>query len=638
MLNLGLAFGEEHMRIPTADEVGFIKKWHAILMGMVDPVLDCQGIMRADDGTPMFRFGYPDAHNPSIIWRNHTAYHVGEHFWEKGGRLYRDTDLTHPVLDLFGEAPLTFAERAAMHDCPTLPGLGSPCQVALNLPALRQKVARGDSPVQVALAEDAQILACLNHVSPLKAAAMFTAIQAALGPLLAKLPQVARWPNPAAPPIPTPSAPAALAAAPSKAPPSQPSGPPKVAAPPHPTDYRGQRNRFSRKLGRPVKPAKSDEPAVERPHLPSLPGWPGEESSRAVAENTPPAGPSHQGTEPRPATPTPSSSTQAPGQTPPPPTVAQSEPAPKAVAKALQANQPPSPPATSSDAAEPIRERRSQEPEPAGPLCGTYCRLSLGAVGTGLLVAGGVEVTKDAVILGAVAGGESMGISVAGAAGGAVVGTIVVDGVADHVMPPSAPTEPARPASPEKPASSADNTARGESANQPAPKRGTFKGDLTRLQKEATTGPLEDRVGAQGELDAIERLLQEGKNVEKLPERGIKGQTDPDLLVDGELREIKTRAEPLNENWAKRMIEKANDQIKDSQYGEKPQGSVDLQLRDQVASDSELLQKAEEQVRRQFKVDRSRSLTSVRIYHEGRLLAEWSRVGDKVVKVISTLP
>jgi hypothetical protein len=46
------------------------------------------------------------------------------------------------------------------------------------------------------------------------------------------------------------------------------------------------------------------------------------------------------------------------------------------------------------------------------------------------LVAGGVEVTKDAVILGAVvAGGESMGFGVAGAAGGAVVGTIVVDGV-----------------------------------------------------------------------------------------------------------------------------------------------------------------------------------------------------------------
>ena len=218
MLNLGLAFGEEHMRIPTADEVGFIKKWHAILMGMVDPVLDCQGIMRADDGTPMFRFGYPDAHNPSIIWRNHSSYHVGEHFWEKGGRLYRDTDLTHPVLDLFGEAPLTFAERAAMHDCPTLPGLGSPCQVALNLPALRQKVERGDSPVQVALAEDAQILACLNHVSPLKAAAMFTAIQAALGPLLAKLPQVSRWLNPAAPPIPAPSAPAAAPAAPPPAP------------------------------------------------------------------------------------------------------------------------------------------------------------------------------------------------------------------------------------------------------------------------------------------------------------------------------------------------------------------------------------------------------------------------------------
>ncbi len=193
-------------------------------------------------------------------------------FWEKDGRLYRDTDLTHPVLDVYGEAPLTFAERAAMHDCPTLPGLGSPCQVALNLSALRQKVERGDSPVLVALAEDAQIVACLSHVSPLKAAAMFTAIQTALGPLIAKLPQVARWPNPAAPSLPAPSAPAAVAVAPANAPPAQPSGPPKAATPAHQTDYRGQRNRFPRKLGRPVKPANSGEPAIEPPHLPSLPG------------------------------------------------------------------------------------------------------------------------------------------------------------------------------------------------------------------------------------------------------------------------------------------------------------------------------------------------------------------------------
>jgi hypothetical protein len=35
-------------------------------------------------------------------------------------------------------------------------------------------------------------LACLNHLSPLKAAAVFASLQAALGPLLGKLPQVAR--------------------------------------------------------------------------------------------------------------------------------------------------------------------------------------------------------------------------------------------------------------------------------------------------------------------------------------------------------------------------------------------------------------------------------------------------------------
>jgi hypothetical protein len=451
MMNLGLAFGEGFMRIPTPEESGFIKKWHATLMGMVDPVLDCQGIMRADDGTPMFRFGYVDPHTPSIVWRNHIAYRVGEHFWEKGGRLYRDTDLTHPVLDLYGEAPLTFAERAAMHDCPTLPGLGSPCQVAMNWSALRQKIGRGDSPVQVALAEDSQILACLNHVSPLKAAAMFTAIQAALGPAIAMLPQVARWSNPAEPSVPAPSAPAAVAQA--NAPPAQPSGPPKVAAPMHPTDYRGQSNRVPRKLGRPVKPAKADEPAIEPPHLPSLPGGSNADSSRAVAENPRPVAPSHQATDPRAAsTAASNSSTRAPGQTPPSPTAAQNAPAANAEAKALQANQRPksAAPASTDAAADPVGERASHEPEPAGPLCGTYCTLTVGAVSTGLLVAGGVEVTKDAVILGAVAGAESTGMSVAGVAGGALVGTIVTHGVAEHLHPPDISSSAAQPAEPPK--------------------------------------------------------------------------------------------------------------------------------------------------------------------------------------------
>lgn len=472
MLNLGVAFGEEHIRIPTADEAGFIRKWHAILMGMVDPVLDCQGIMRADDGTPMFRFGYPDTHNPSIIWRNHVSYRVGEHFWEKGGHLYLDTDLTHPVLDLYGEAPLSFAERAAMHGCPTLPGLDSPCQVALNLSALRNKIESGGSAVQVALAEDAQIVACLNHLSPLKAAAVFTSIQAALGPLVAKLPQVAGWGNPAAPPSSAPGTPAAMAVAPPHAASAAPSGPPKLTASTH-SDGQGQQHRPQSKPGHPQRHDESDEPISGPPHLPALPSWSGGESSRAVADNSPPPATSAKGgSKPQSASPVPSSSTQLPAEKLPSPRGAHNELLPTGAAKALQVNPHQKSPQPASATTEPVAaapvadEHSRHEPEPAGPLCGTYCKLTLGAAAIGAVVVGG-ELTKDGIILGTAAAGGNLGLTVAGAVGGgAVTGKIVVDGVADHVTPPSTPTEPTRPVPPEQSTSSADSTASRESTDQ----------------------------------------------------------------------------------------------------------------------------------------------------------------------------
>jgi hypothetical protein len=288
-------------------------------------------------------------------------------------------------------------------------------------------------------------------------------------------------------------------------------------------------------------------------------------------------------------------------------------------------------------APEAVGEHESHEPEPSAPLCGTYCKLTLGAVATGAAVVGG-ELVKDGIIIGAAATGGGQGMSAVGVAGGAVAGTVVIDGVAEHIKPPSAPTDPTQPKRAEQPASSADHRASEENAGQAAPKRGTFKGDLTRLQELAKSERADNRIGAQGELDAIERLLQEGKNVEKLPERSVPDQGDPDLLVDGELREIKTREDPLNDQWIKRQIEKANGQIETSGYGEGPQGSVDLQLRGQPETDEQLVQRAERQVLRQFHANRSRGLTAVRIYNDGRLIAEWSRIGTQVVRVYSTLP
>jgi len=266
------------------------------------------------------------------------------------------------------------------------------------------------------------------------------------------------------------------------------------------------------------------------------------------------------------------------------------------------------------------------------PLCGTYCKLTLGAVATGVAVVGG-EVAKDGIIVGAAAAGGSTGMSAAGVAGGAVAGNIAMHEVADHVKPPNAPTDPAQPASSEQPTNSADtaNGATTQTTDQPAPTQGEVKGDLTRLQKEASAKSAGNRVGAKGELDAIERLTKEGKNVDKLPDRGVQGQKEPDFRVDGELYEIKTREEPLDDRWLKDRIRDANKQFKGSNY-ENPRGSVELQLKNQVESDTQLLERAERQVRGQFKHDRSEHVTDVRVYNDGRLIGKWSRTGDKVVR------
>ena len=58
-------------------------------------------------------------------------------------------------------------------------------------------------------------------------------------------------------------------------------------------------------------------------------------------------------------------------------------------------------------------------------------------------VAAGVEVTKHIIVGGLTVAGGSTAIKAAGAAGGAVAGKIIIDGVADHVMPPSLPPEQA---------------------------------------------------------------------------------------------------------------------------------------------------------------------------------------------------
>ena len=115
LLGVTFAFGDEPLpRIPTPEEAGIPRKW----LGMIDPVLDCNGWM-LDDATllPRFKFGDPDPQDPSQIRRGHEVFRVGEHFdIDRAGRVYRPYQYVALANDhAFTEA--TTAEKLALPIC-----------------------------------------------------------------------------------------------------------------------------------------------------------------------------------------------------------------------------------------------------------------------------------------------------------------------------------------------------------------------------------------------------------------------------------------------------------------------------------------------------------------------------------------
>lgn len=116
-LDFGLGIGEGMRRIPTPDEVSWIRSWRALLLGMIDPVLDCEGIMLDDDGHPMFRFGRPDPNDPHTILRGGARWRVGDHSYTKGRHLYHQSDLHTPIEDLRSVQALTAEEQAGSYEC-----------------------------------------------------------------------------------------------------------------------------------------------------------------------------------------------------------------------------------------------------------------------------------------------------------------------------------------------------------------------------------------------------------------------------------------------------------------------------------------------------------------------------------------
>jgi len=114
-LGVTFAFGEEPLRRPpTGETLGLEHFW----LGLVDPVLDCNGWMLSDDTLlPLFKFGEPDPNNPTVIRRGEDTFHVGDHFdIDRYGRLYRP----HQFVALAGEHEFkeaTAREKARLPVC-----------------------------------------------------------------------------------------------------------------------------------------------------------------------------------------------------------------------------------------------------------------------------------------------------------------------------------------------------------------------------------------------------------------------------------------------------------------------------------------------------------------------------------------
>lgn len=119
-LTLGatFAFGEYPLRkIPTAEEVGVQRLW----LGMVDPVLDCNGWMLDDQSLlPLFRYGEP-LPGTNLIRRDGETLQVGDHFdIDRRGRLYRPNQ----YVALAGEhefTPASVKDKLALPVCETGP-------------------------------------------------------------------------------------------------------------------------------------------------------------------------------------------------------------------------------------------------------------------------------------------------------------------------------------------------------------------------------------------------------------------------------------------------------------------------------------------------------------------------------------
>jgi hypothetical protein len=193
---------------------------------------------------------------------------------------------------------------------------------------------------------------------------------------------------------------------------------------------------------------------------------------------------------------------------------------------------------------------------------------------------------------------------------------------------------------------------------RPTPEPGSIDERIRALKKAGVRGNLDqlrdriahDEPGAMGELEALERMLNEGvkgEEIEVLEQSRAFGQKSPDFRVRGELVEVKTRELPLSKRYFSDEVGYANAQFKDcgldagrpmvgtNTLG--PQGHLEFQLRGEAARTA-TFDLVERQVLKGFTPAANTSVRRVSVYAEGRLLGEWIRTAANTIQRTSPPP
>ncbi|QKG83140.1 hypothetical protein GXN76_00800 [Kroppenstedtia pulmonis] len=172
---------------------------------------------------------------------------------------------------------------------------------------------------------------------------------------------------------------------------------------------------------------------------------------------------------------------------------------------------------------------------------------------------------------------------------------------------------------------------------------------LGKMEKDAFSKDQNDRTGAIGELEFLERkafqekektlILEDNRNISWSHNPKVKVK-NPDFKVEKEIIEVKT-ASKLSKSRLNNVLKDANKQIKMSDYKTPtsfdgyPQGQVEIQL---VGKELPFEYKdLFKQIEKEFTPGQFRSLKQVSVFHEHQLVAQYVRDNERN-RIIQTFP